>query len=105
MCFEILDIDRDRQLNILNLLHLHKNLKPRTILAREVLIIIDEYFEKNLTNQNNRINRIEIEFEGYHKLCVSSCIRDEIRRKFWAMSEPALMPNEPHSICETLTKD
>ncbi len=40
LCFDILDIDNDKLLNILNLLHLQKNLKPRTILAREVTIII-----------------------------------------------------------------
>lgn len=42
-CFEILDIDHDRLLNILNLLHLNKNLTPRTLLSREVIRIIDEY--------------------------------------------------------------
>lgn len=42
-CFEILDIDHDRLLNILNLLHLNKNLTPRTLLSQEVIRIIDEY--------------------------------------------------------------
>ena len=43
ICFEILDIDQDRELNILSLLHMHKKLKSRTLLSREVVIILDEY--------------------------------------------------------------
>jgi Ca2+-binding EF-hand superfamily protein len=104
LCFEILDIDQDKLLNILNLLHLNKNLKPRTLLSREVIMVIDEYLQKNLLNSNKRINREEINFEGYHKLVTSSCLRNEIRRKFWALAEP-YEPNEPHSICEPLTAD
>ena len=50
------------------------------------------------------LNRVDINFEGYHKLMPSSCIRNEIRRKFWGIAEP-YEPNEPHSICETLTND
>ena len=43
MCFEILDIDQDRQLSILNLLNLDKNLRKHTLLSREVNMVIDEY--------------------------------------------------------------
>jgi len=32
LCFKILDLDHDKALNILNLLHLHKYLQPRTLL-------------------------------------------------------------------------
>jgi len=102
LCFEILDIDRDKILNILNILHLHKNLTPRTLLSQEVIRIIDEYLEKNLLNSSRRTNRIEIDFETYHKLVTESCIRNEIRRKFWLINEP-FEPYEPHSICEPLT--
>jgi len=82
----------------LNLLHLHKYLQPRTMLAKEIILIIDEYLRKNILNNNKRLNRIEIDFENFHKLLTSSCIRNEIRRKFWAINEP-MEPNEPDSIC------
>ena len=49
-CFEILDFDKDRQLNILNLLHLNKNLAPKSLLYREVILLIDEFVVKNVTN-------------------------------------------------------
>ena len=101
-CFDILDIDQDKQLSILNLLHLSKNLKPRTLLSREVIMIIDEYLAKNLMNSSKRVDRIEVNFESYHKIVISSCIRNEIRRKFWGLPEPQ-EPNEPYSITETLT--
>ena len=101
LSFDILDIDQDRMLNILNLLHLHKYLKPKTLLSREVIIIIDEYLVKNILNNSKRLNRIEIDFEGYHKMVTSSCIRNEIRRKFWGINEP-YEPHEPQSICEQL---
>ena len=101
LCFEILDIDHDRMLNILNLLHLHKYLSPRTLLQKEIILIIDEYLRKNILNNNKRLNRIEIDYENYHKLLTSSCIRNEIRRKFWGINEP-FEPHEPDSICRTL---
>ena len=104
MCFEILDIDQDKQLSILNLLHLDKNLRKHTLLSREVNMVIDEYLRKNVMNNNRRLNRIDINFEGYHKLVTSSCIRNEIRRKFWNLPEP-LEPNEPDSICAPLTQE
>ena len=67
-------------------------------------MVIDEYLVKNLMNSSKRINRIEINFEGYHKLVTSSCIRNDIRRKFWGIDEPreAL---EPDSICQILSEE
>ena len=67
-------------------------------------MVIDEYLVKNLLNSNKRVNRIEIGFEGYHKLVTSSCIRNEIRRKFWGIEEPR-EPLEPDSICSPLTPE
>ena len=55
-------------------------------------------------NNNRRLNRIDINFEGYHKIVTSSCIRDEIRRKFWNMTEPR-EELEPDVICSTLTQE
>ena len=55
-------------------------------------------------NNNRRLNRIDINFEGYHKLVTSSCIRNEIRRKFWHLHEP-LEDFEPDSICAPLTQE
>ena len=104
LCFEILDIDKDNLLNILELLHLNKNLKPHTLLSREIIIIMDEYLAKNLMNSNKNINRININFDGYHKLVTSSCLQSEIRRKFWQLPD-VYEPNEPHSICEKMNRD
>ena len=100
-CFEILDIDRDGYLNILNLLHLSKNLKPRTLLSHEIVMLMDEYLRANLLNSSKRVHRVDINFEGYHKLHASSNLQFEIRRKFWGLKDPyeAL---EPPSICDTL---
>ena len=51
-CFAILDIDRDERLNILNLLHVYKNLNGSTLLGREVFKIMHYYLMKNLYNKN-----------------------------------------------------
>lgn len=88
LCFDILDIDHDRILNILNLLHLHKYLRPRTLLAREVINLIDEYLAKNILNNSKRLHRIELDFENFNKVLNFSVIRDEIRSKFWDIIEP-----------------
>ena len=46
--FKILDIDHDGLINILNLLHLYKNMKLSSLLGREVKLLIDTYLEKNV---------------------------------------------------------
>lgn len=73
-CFEILDIDKDKLLNILNLLHLNKNLKPHTLLSHEIVMLMDEYLRANLMNSSKQVHRIDINFEGYHKIHPSSNI-------------------------------
>ena len=106
VCFRILDIDHDRILNILNLLHLHKYLQPRTMLAREVITLIDEYLTKNILTNSKRLHRIELDFENFNKVLPFSCIRDEIRSKFWGIHEPVengkLTGMEPESICQPM---
>lgn len=104
ICFEILDIDKDNQLNILNLLHLNKNLKSRTLLSHEIITVMDEYLVKNVINSNKRTYRIDIDFEGYRKLVPTSCLQGEIRRKFWNIQD-AKDTIEPDSICSTLSQD
>ena len=103
LCFEILDIDKDRLLNILELLHLNKNLKPHTLLSREIIVIMDEYLVKNLMNSNKK-PRIDINFDGFHKMVTSSCLQSEIRRKFWQLPD-TYEAKEPHSICQVLNED
>ena len=71
------------------------------MLASEIITMIDEYLAKNIMNNNKRLCRVEIDFENFHKLLTSSCIRDEIRRKFWSINEE-YGPNEPHSICKPM---
>jgi Ca2+-binding EF-hand superfamily protein len=46
--FRILDIDQDNQLNIINLLHLFKNLPQNSRLGKEIYAVIDYFLEKNL---------------------------------------------------------
>ena len=107
LSYDILDIDRDGLLNILNILHLNKNLKPRTMLSREVKLIFEEYLNKNIINSSKRVNRIDITLESFQKIVISSCIRGEIRKKFFNVkerqSEMATNEDMPQSICSVLT--
>ena len=96
-----MDIDHDNVLNILNLLHIHKYLRPRTLLQREIITLIDEYLHENIFNKSQKMARVEVDFEYFHKFYTSSCIRNEIRRKFWNINEP-YEPNEPHSMCQPM---
>ena len=50
--FRILDLDQDRELNILNLLHLFKNLPTNTNLGVEILKVIDFFCERNTFEKN-----------------------------------------------------
>ena len=97
-----MDIDRDNTLNILNIIHLNKNLRKSTLLSREIKMIFDEYLSKNLLTNSKKANRIDISYELFQKICVTSVIRGEIRRKFFKIVEKH-DDKEPHSICTVMT--
>ena len=75
-------------------------------MAREVITLIDEYLAKNIMNNSKRLHRIELDFENFNKVLAFSCIRDELRHKFWDIKEPLevgkVMVMEPDSICQPL---
>ena len=50
--FQILDLDRDGGLNIINLLHLQKNLSPHSIVGKEIIKMI-KYFIDNFLSKKN----------------------------------------------------
>ena len=103
-CFKILDIDGDGLINILNLLHLYRHMSIRTLLGREVMLMIDEYLSKNVFTSPLVIKKTEINFELFFKIVGGKCcIKDEIRRKFWGFTDPEPGPYEPNSICEEFT--
>ena len=66
-------------------------------------MILDEYLSKNLLTNSKKVNRVDISFELFQKICVFSCIRGEIRRKFFKIQDKQ-DENEPHSVCALLNE-
>lgn len=67
IAFKILDLDRDGLLNILNLLHLYKNIPTNTQLGMEIFKVIQEFLTKNLYSKSI-LHRVEINAEVYLKI-------------------------------------
>ena len=79
-CFQILDIDRDGVLNIVNLLHLYKNIPPRSAIGQELIKVISFFLEKNLYSKSF-MSRVEINLDVFLKvLNQRTCLTAEIRR-------------------------
>jgi Ca2+-binding EF-hand superfamily protein len=79
--FAILDIDRDGELNLQNLLHIYMNVNKKSPLGREVFKLIYYLLDKNIYNKQKHL--VEINYEAFLKVTDSkSVIRDEIRRNF-----------------------
>lgn len=66
-CFQILDIDRDGVLNIVNLLHLYKNIPSRSLVGQEIIKVISFLLEKNLYSKS-LMTRVEINLDVYLKV-------------------------------------
>jgi hypothetical protein len=82
ICFKLLDIDNDGCLNVLNLLHLQKNISNTSPLGLEVMHIVDHFMKTNIYSKNIR-ERIPITFDIFCNLLNQKCcLRDEIRQKF-----------------------
>lgn len=52
--FKILDLDNDGVLNVINLLHLHKNIQDTTPMGLEIFEVISWFLEKNMRNKSIR---------------------------------------------------
>ena len=67
-------------------------------------MILEEYLDKNLLTQSKKVNRVDISFDLYQKICVFSVIKSEIRRKFFGIQDKK-DPMEPHSICTVMNDE
>jgi hypothetical protein len=71
-----MDIDRDGVLNVINLLHLHKNIKENTRMGQELFRVIEWFLEKNTRNKSI-LKKTDITLEVYlkinkSKMCLTS---------------------------------
>jgi hypothetical protein len=69
-------------MNILNLLHLHKNIPSNSLLGAEIFKVFQVFLEKNLYSKSV-LHRVEINAEVFLKILnMKTCITQEIRSKF-----------------------
>lgn len=76
VAFQIYDMDRDRILNILNILDLQKNINPQTYLGQEISKILKFQIVNNL--QGKRPNKDKINYDVFCKIVGRSCMIHEI---------------------------
>lgn len=79
VAFQILDLDHDRELNILNLMDLHQHLNPRTKIGQEVFKLVKWYMETNIKNMKGSSKFQELNLDQFSKIVGRSCIVEEIR--------------------------
>ena len=75
VAFKIYDIDRDGQLNILNLMHLYQNINPKSIVGQEVYRLMEFYFKTNVKSKTSSRN-VEINYEAFSKIVKRSVLVD-----------------------------
>lgn len=79
--FSILDIDRDGQLNVLNLLYLFGNLRRNSKLGAELFRVLEFFLERNLFDKSTK--KCPINLDLYLKLNnYKMCMNEEIRLRF-----------------------
>jgi len=81
MCFAILDFDGDGILNVLNLLHLQKNIPSTSLLGMEIMNLFDFYMRCNIYSRTLRDATV-ITFDVYDTKTKTFSLREEIRSKF-----------------------
>ena len=84
--FQILDLDRDGGLNIINLLHLQKNLSPDCLVGKEIIKMIKYFIDNFLSKKNLQSSmgaRQIIDYELFVKIIGRSCLIDQLRHTFF----------------------
>lgn len=77
--FAIMDIDGDQLLNVVNLLHLHKNVPTNTEFGQEIFTAIEFFITKEITKKS-MLKDTKVDLELYlkifkHKMCLTREIR------------------------------
>jgi hypothetical protein len=81
LSFKLIDIDRDGTLNILNLLHLYKNIPSSSDFGLELLKLIKFHIKHNI-EVNSFSKRVTINFEVFLNILSNRfSLRNEIRKK------------------------
>ena len=77
----MLDIDKDNDLNILNLIHLHKNMEKDSKIGQEIFSLIEYYINNTLTKKSSGTkNKMSgINYDYFSKIVKKCAIIDEIR--------------------------
>jgi hypothetical protein len=65
--FSILDIDRDGELNVFNLIYLFRNLPAKTKLAQEIFSLLEYYIVANLRRES-LLQRVKVDLDCYLKI-------------------------------------
>lgn len=74
IAFKILDLDRDNALNIINLLDLQTNLKPNTLIGKEVFKLVEYQMNKNKAKQRSALKVEILNYDVYCKVIGRSCL-------------------------------
>ena len=65
--FKILDIDRDNNLNIINLLHLQKKISMKTKMGQEIFSLLNSVIKNNLQKKGNT-RSVRVDYDLFSKI-------------------------------------
>jgi len=86
IAFDILDLDRDKNLNILNMMHLQKNLDPNSIIGKDVFKLIKFFIDKFLSKKGSSgSHRQSISYENFTKILGRCCLIDQVAHCVFGM--------------------
>lgn len=100
--FQILDLDRDGGLNIINLLHLQRNLSAGSLIGQDVIKLIQFFITNFLSKKNLQSTlgaRQVIDYELFVKIIGRSCLIDQLRNTFFGQprnNKGDLLPLPPN---------
>ena len=87
--FDLLDIDKDGELDIISMIQIYKYLPDRCLLKYEVLLLLDEYKNRNVIHK--RIGRHNpLDFNKFNKIVPQSTIAKALQFSFFGHTIPVV---------------
>ena len=86
--FDFLDVDKDGSIDILSMIQIYKCLPDRSLLKFELLLLLEEYKSKNITNSQAGFRVKQVNFGTFNMLIPQSCLLKSLQFTFFGHTFP-----------------